>query len=421
MSKSLVDRDLENLWHPYSPLMPERLPLPVVRGDGAYLYLEDGKRIFDGISSWWVNLHGHTHPYLIEALHKQAQTLEHVIFAGFTHEPAVRLGEMLLALWKGEMRRVFFSDNGSTSIETALKMAIQWYALKKEKPDVILALDGAFHGDTFGAMAVSGKSVFNEIFNDYLIPVKHLSFPSDESVLEELDTILKAHSNAIFVYEPLLQGAAGMRVYSPHVLDLILKKIHVAGGICIADEVMTGFGRTGTMFASDQVSEKPDIVCLSKGITGGYMPLAATLANERITSLFSSSDQKRILYHGHSYTANPLACALGIASLELFEKENTFEKIQVINTSNIQAQKQLLSCNSVKRTDVIGSMLAVEFQTENDGYLSSIRDVSYQFFLNRNLLLRPLGNVNYLLPPYCSKEIDLKSAYDALLEFAESI
>jgi adenosylmethionine-8-amino-7-oxononanoate aminotransferase len=417
---SFTQRDSISLWHPYSPLLQERTPLPVVGAKGAYLELEDGRKLFDGISSWWVNLHGHGHPYLVEALHKQAETLDHVLFAGFTHEPAIRLSEMLLEAWKGTMKRVFFSDNGSTAVESALKLAIQWHQLQGKKVDAIVALDGAFHGDTFGAMSVSGKSIFNDVFEDYLVPVKHLSFPDNETCLLEMEAILHDCKHVVFIYEPLLQGAAGMRVYTPERLNSLMQKVHAAGGICIADEVLTGFGRTGTMFASEQVLEQPDLVCLSKGITGGLMPFAATLVTERMEEPFLSYDKKRIFYHGHSYSANPLACALGIASLELFEMEKTLQRIKEIHACNVQAKNELLGCNHVSKVDVIGTMLAVEFEAGLDsGYLSEIRDKSYSFFLERNLLLRPLGNVSYLLPPYCTLNSELNKVYDAFKEFTK--
>ncbi|MCU0428779.1 MAG: adenosylmethionine--8-amino-7-oxononanoate transaminase [Cytophagaceae bacterium] len=418
----LLEKDALMLWHPYSPLVTDQAPLEVLEARGAYLHLADGRRLLDGISSWWVNLHGHAHPYLIEALHKQATQLDHTLFAGFTHAPAVRLAERLLSFWNGNMRRVFYSDNGSTSVEAAIKLAMQYFLLSGKKNIQLIAIDGAFHGDTFGAMAVSGKSIFNEAFEGHLLPVKHIPFPIDERCLASLQTILEAHEACIFIYEPLLQGAAGMRAYEASLLNKMLKAVHAYQGICIADEVLTGFGRTGTMFASQQVHEQPDLVCLSKGITGGLMPFAATLVNARMEEPFLSNEFGRIFYHGHSYTANPLACALGIASLELFEKENTLNHIQLLNSCQKKGKEHLKSCNSISRIDVMGTMLSVEFQSEEEkGYLNSIRQRSYAYFLSRGFLLRPLGNVSYVLPPYCVSTEELNRVHEALYEFAHTL
>jgi adenosylmethionine---8-amino-7-oxononanoate aminotransferase len=295
-----------------------------------YLHTSDGRKILDAVSSWWVNIHGHSHVYLAEALRKQALELEHVIFAGFTHKPAIILAERLLGILPDNQIKIFYSDNGSTAVEVALKMALQFWHNQNIVKKKIIAIEGAYHGDTFGAMSVSGRSSFTKAFSQFLFDVQFISFPSsgkEAGSLQQFKELAESGEVAAFIYEPLIQGTAGMRTYSKEILGSLLSEAKKNNILCIADEVMTGFGRTGKLFASDYIKEPPDIVCLSKGITGGSMPLGVTSCNEKVVAAFRSEDRSKTLFHGHSYTANPLACAVSNASLDLLLKEECMKNI----------------------------------------------------------------------------------------------
>ncbi len=406
------------IWHPYSSLVPEFPNLPVSHAEGVNIYLQDGTVLIDGISSWWVNIHGHAHPVLAEAIYKQALSLEHVIFAGFTHKPAIELASELIEFTACDFTKVFYSDNGSTSVEIALKMALQYWENKGESRLKIIALEGGFHGDTFGAMSVSGRGVFSEAFSSLLWEVDYLPFPSQDVEQECIDKfafLLKQKPAAIIV-EPLLQGASGMRVYSSKVLNTLFRMAKESGVICIADEVLTGFGRTGKSFASHYIEEKPDIMCLSKGLTGGTMAFGVTLANQKIVSAFDVPDLTKVLYHGHSYTANPIACSVALASLALLKSKERQEQIENLTAWQKEFGEKLRTLYpALKRVDQLGTMVALELDVES-GYLSSIRTELYHFFLQNNILLRPLGNVVYFLPPYIIKKQDVDRIHQVILD-----
>ena len=407
------------IWHPYSSLMPVFPNLPVASAKGAHIHLKDGRVIIDGVSSWWVNLHGHSHPVLAEALYKQALALEHVIFAGFTHQPATDLAEQLIDYTACSFTKLFYSDNGSTAVEVALKMALQYWINTGNPRHKIIALEGAFHGDTFGAMSVSSRSVFNQTFESLMWEVDFIPFPSaeqEEDCLKKFESLLTERPAALIV-EPLLQGTAGMRVYRPEFLDRLFALAKKEGVICIADEVLTGFGRTGKPFASHYLQEKPDIMCLSKGITGGTMPFGVTLANKKIVSAFEVPDLDKVLYHGHSYTANPLACAVALASLTLLKESSS--RIQELSGMQATFAQRLKERFHLKRVDHIGTIISLELVIE-PGYLSSIRNELYAFFLAHDVLLRPLGNILYILPPYCIETKDLERIYDLIFELLET-
>jgi adenosylmethionine-8-amino-7-oxononanoate aminotransferase len=409
------------IWHPYSSLMPVFPNLPVQRAKGAHIHLLDGRVLIDGVSSWWVNIHGHSHPVLAQALYKQALELEHVIFAGFTHQPATELAAQLIDYTACDFTKIFYSDNGSTAIEVALKMALQYWLNTGEPRHKIIALDGAFHGDTFGAMSVSGRSVFNRMFDHLMWEVDFIAFPfedQEENCLKQFEKLLEQRPAALIV-EPLLQGTAGMRVYRPEFLDRLFAKAKSAGVVCIADEVLTGFGRTGKPFASHYLQEKPDIMCLSKGITGGTMPFGVTLANEKIVKAFQVPDLDKVLYHGHSYTANPLACAVSLASLKLLKEAYCVHAIAALTESQRQFALQLKKRFKLERVDHIGTIVSLELTVE-PGYLSSIRNELYAFFLDHGVLLRPLGNILYILPPYCIEMNDLERIHQLIFELLET-
>ena len=444
---SLSERDAAVVWHPFTQHYTAPFSIPIVRGEGTYLYDDNDKRYIDAISSWWVNLHGHSHPYIAQKVAEQFLKLEQVIFAGFTHEPAVRLAERLLEILPKNQAKIFYSDNGSTAVEVALKMAIQYFHnqgfTKKRK---VIALENGYHGDTFGTMAVGAKSAFNAPFESFLYETLYLPTPikgQETKTLEAMKTLMQnADEMACFIFEPLIQGAGGMVMYEPEILEELITLAKQNNVLTIADEIMTGFGRTGKMFATDYVETKPDILCLSKGLTGGAMALGVTSCTQIIYEAFLSEDRKKTLFHSHSFTANPLACTAGLASLDLLLTEETDYKILNINRLHNEFRDkyvpQALACNvktqiqaeaygtflHPKITDIRikGTILAIELYTpEGTSYFSNIRDIAYRFFIEKGILIRPLGNVIYILPPYCISEEDLRYVYECIEEFLKEM
>jgi len=423
---NLSQRDQQIIWHPYTQMKTADAPIGIVRGEGAYLIAEDGSYYLDMISSWWVNLHGHANPYIAEKVSKQLSTLEHAIFAGFTHEPAVKFAEMLLAVLPENMAKLFYSDNGSTAVEVALKMAIQFWYNKGTKRTKILAFKNGYHGDTFGAMAVGDRGIFTCAFHDMLFEVIFVEVPlerNEEDLLKSFKYITDNHDDiAAFIFEPLVQGTAGMVMYNAGILDKFIEVAKANNIITIADEVMTGFGRTGKIFAVDYLSQKPDIICLSKGITGGTMPLGVTVCTNEIYSAFLSDDKSRALFHGHSYTANPLACTAAIASLELLLSPDCQKQIEVISLAHIEFKNKINTHPNVLNVRTIGSIIAIEIKTSTaTSYLNNIRDYLYNFFLDKRMILRPLGNIIYLMPPYCIEGQQLENVYQAIIELLEEL
>lgn len=423
MNLESVDR--KNIWHPFTPLESAG-PLLVESAQGVYLYLKDGRRIIDAVSSWWVNIHGHSNPVIAQAISDQAKKLEHVIFAGFTHEPAILLSENLLRILPKNQTKVFFSDDGSTSVEVAIKLAVQfWHNQGIKSKTKIVALEGAYHGDTFGAMSVGERGGFTAAFSPYLFEVDFIDFPSvqnEDKVLQEFEKKLKRNNVGVFIYEPLVQGAAGMRIYSPEILDKLILVAQQHQVVCIADEVFTGFGRTGKLFATDHLKSKPDIIAVSKGITGGFLPLGVTSCSEKIVSAFQSSDTSKTFYHGHSYTANPIACAAANASFELLMEAACQESIERISKNHLSFATEVRNHHAIKNLRNLGTILAIELHTqEGTSYFSEIRKKIYPFFLERNILLRPLGNVIYILPPYIVTSDELRVIYNALKEFLDQL
>jgi adenosylmethionine---8-amino-7-oxononanoate aminotransferase len=375
-------------------------PLAVARAEGVYLYLEDGRRILDGISSWWVNIHGHSHPKLNRALAEQAARLEHVVFANCTHEPAVQLAERLLDILPPGLARVFYSDNGSTAVEVALKIAWQyWRNIGQPQRDTFITLHGAYHGDTVGAMSVSEDSVFTRAFAPLLFRVERGIKCSDD-LAGRLEQLGKRVAGVLV--EPMLQGAGGMIVWPAEFLAGARRLCTTHGTLLIADEVFTGFGRTGRMFACEHAGISPDIICLSKGLTAGYLPLGATVASARIYDAFLSEDRGKTFFHGHSYTANPLACAVALASLDLFQEEGTLQRISRLESHLRHGLEPLRCLDHVGDVRVIGGVGVVELA--GDGYLDDVGPRLTSAFVERGLLLRPLGNILYFMPPYCITE-----------------
>jgi adenosylmethionine-8-amino-7-oxononanoate aminotransferase len=384
-----------------------------VRAQGVYLYTEDGRKILDGISSWWVNIHGHSHPKLNEALAAQAGELEQVVFAGCTHRPAVELAERLLELLPRGLARIFYSDNGSTAVEVALKLALQYWRNRGEpRRRTFVTLHHAYHGDTIGAMSASEDSIFTQPFSTLLFPVVRayapychqcpLSLRRDTCKIDclgDLETRLRECGDSIagVLIEPMLQGAGGMIVWPAEYLAGVRSLCDRYGTLMIADEVLTGFGRTGRMFACEHADVRPDLVCLSKGLTAGYLPMGATAATEAIYEAFLSEDRGKTFFHGHSYTANPLACAVGLASLELFREQNTIGRVRRLESQLCHGLEPLRRYGDVR---VLGGVGVIEIDSTNPGYLDTLGPRLYSAFLERGLLLRPLGNVLYFMPPY---------------------
>lgn len=411
---NLPTRDRAVIWHPFTQMQTAPLPIPIVRGEGSVLYDADGRQYLDMISSWWVNLHGHAHPHIARRVSEQLNTLEHVIFAGFTHQPAVELAERLLTILPQNQAKVFYSDNGSTAVEVALKMAFQyWHNLGQPRRKVV-ALEGAYHGDTFGAMAVSGRSAFTAPFTPFLFDVEYLPVPiigQKEAVLKQAADLF-TNEVAAFIAEPLVQGAGGMVMYEPAVLDELIRLARRKGALIITDEVMTGFGRTGRLFASDYLQQKPDLMCLSKGLTGGTMALGVTTCTQAIYDAFLSDDKFRTLFHGHSFTANPLACTAALASLDLTLSDETKAAIQRITERHAVFAGRLAAHPNAGNVRQCGTLLAFDLSAnEQTGYFNTIRDKAYNFLLERGVLMRPLGNVLYVMPPYCTTDEQLAYVY----------
>ncbi|MFI5201660.1 MAG: adenosylmethionine--8-amino-7-oxononanoate transaminase, partial [Candidatus Kapaibacterium sp.] len=397
---SWIAFDERYVWHPYTQMQLVPRAIGVVRGEGAYLYLSDGRKIFDSISSWWVTLHGHAHPKIARAIAEQAAKLEQVIFAGFTHEPAARLAQKLVEISPEGLDKVFFSDDGSTAVEVAIKMSLQYWMQLGEDRTEILALEHAYHGDTFGAMSVSSRGTFTRPFESLLFKVERLTFPepplisnpaffsdAENKFLETFRSAAMRNTVAAFIYEPLLLGSGGMLVWRPAVLEAALGIAKDFGILTIADEVLTGFGRTGTMFASDQVAAKPDIMTLSKGITGGFLPMGVTMASSKIFEAFLSNDRARTFFHGHSYTGNPISSAAALASLEIFEEEPVFERIAAIASTHETLAHKLAAKHHLQ-SRLIGTIAAFE-PMESTGYLSNKSLEWSSRALEMGLLLRP--------------------------------
>lgn len=421
-----LERDSESIWHPFTQLVNGFEHIMVEKAEGMYLHTSDGRKIMDAISSWWVNLHGHSHPKIAEAVATQAQNLEHVIFAGFTHAPAIELAEKLLSILPENQSKIFYSDNGSTANEVALKMAFQyWYNKGNEERKKVIAFDGAYHGDTFGAMSVGDRGPFSAPFSPFLFDVEFLPMPengNEDELLQKFYQLVESGKVAAFIFEPLVLGSAGMKMYDAKFLDKLINIAQDNEVICIADEVFTGFGRTGKHFAADYLENKPDILCLSKGLTGGTMALGVTSCTEEIMEPYKSTDIMKTFFHGHSFTANPIACAASIASFELLIAEETQNQIVKISQWQKDFQNRISSHPKVLNSRVLGTIFALELKTDSDtSYVNEVRHKLYPFFLERDILLRPLGNVIYILPPYIIKKEEIDKVYEAVEEMLESL
>lgn len=414
---SLQQRDSKVVWHPFTQACTELAPCVIERAQDAVLYSKD-RAYIDAIASWWLTLHGHCHPHIVERIAEQAGKLDQVIFAGATHEPAITLAERLSALLPEGLERMFYSDNGSTAVEVALKMALQFWYNRGEERRTIVSLDGGYHGDTFGAMSVGSRGFFNKPFEPLLFRTESISppfFKSSEQALSDLERLIAGGDVAAFVYEPLVQGAGGMRMYDAAGLEEMLRLCRHAGVLTIADEVMTGFGRTGSLFASEQCQTKPDLLCLSKALTGGTLPLSVTAASEAVFGAFFSEAKEKMFLHGHSFTANPIACAAANASLDLVESPAFSADISRISSLHRNALKTFEAHEMVESVRTKGVILALTVKNRDESsYSNPLSDKLRSYFMASGVFLRPLGNVIYVLPPHCISDEQLSEVYGVI-------
>ncbi|MDY0360147.1 MAG: adenosylmethionine--8-amino-7-oxononanoate transaminase [Desulforegulaceae bacterium] len=421
-----------NFWLPFTQMKEVDEIIEIVKGEGAYLFTKDGRKILDAISSWWVTIHGHGNQVVADSIAKQAKILEQVICAGFTHSNAEILSKRLVNVLPPKITRMFYSDNGSTAVEVGLKMVFQyWKNIGDKNRKKFISFENAYHGDTLGAMSVGGRSIFTDQFKELMFDTIYLEYPStfegddkaeekENKVVKKLNEILESQGSAIagLIIEPLIQGAGGMNMARPVFLQKIeaIMKSHKIP--VIYDEVMTGFGRTGNLFACLKANTNPDIICVSKGITGGFMPLAGTFCTDEIYESFYSDDPLKTFFHGHSYTANPIGCAAGVASLELLLKNRKFEKIEDWHKEQI---KKFKDNKNIEKIRVCGTIMAFDVKTSNGGYLDKVGKFLKKEFLKKGFLLRPLGNVLYFLPPYCIEKEELEVLYDCVNEVTSSL
>jgi adenosylmethionine---8-amino-7-oxononanoate aminotransferase len=422
---TLQEKDSQHLWHPYTQHKTASPAIAIKKGEGALLWDENNKEYIDAIASWWVNPFGHANRFIADAIYKQLTTLEHVLFGGFTHEPAVVLAEKLIEILPKNQQKLFFSDNGSTAVEIAIKVALQYFYNEGERKTAIIAFENAFHGDTFAAMAASGISFFTEAFNGMFIDVVRIPVPTkgkEQESFAALEKVINNHNCAGFIFEPLVQGAAGMVMYEPETLNKLIRICKENNVLTIADEVMTGFGKTGKTFACDYLSEQPDMMCLSKALTGGTIPMAITTFTQDIFDAFYDEDINKALFHGHTFTANPTGCAAALASLLLLQTQEMQDNIARVNKRHLEFQKHIESYPKVTTTRVLGVIFALEIQTESAAsYYGSLRNKLYDFFIENGVILRPVGNIVYILPPYVITDEQLQKVYEVVEKALEIV
>ena len=411
-----------NIWPPFTQITTSKPQQEVTHGKDALLFTKDPQQeLIDGISSWWVTLHGHSNEYIANAIFNQAKSLEQVIFADFLHPQAKRLAERLSKLTK--LERLFFSDNGSTAVEVALKIAYQSWQNQGETRTQIIAFEGAYHGDTFGAMALGERNIFNENFDNLMFPVKRAPWPStwinddevekkENEAIQKLITLLKIPTVAV-ILEPLVQGAGGMNMVRPEFIKKVSEVVKNNNSLLIADEVLTGFGRCGSLFAFQRANIIPDLISISKGLTGGFLPMGITLTKENIFQSFIDESPRKTFWHGHSFTANPLGCAAANASLDLLEKEPL--KYLSLEKKHFDHLTKFRKLPFIKKIRITGTIAAFDLELgKNVGYLNDIGKKIKNLSMKKGLFIRPLGNVVYLLPPICITDDQLDKSYQII-------
>lgn len=422
---TLTEKDSQYLWHPYTQHKTAQAPIAISRGEGALLWDENGKEYIDAIASWWVNPFGHSNKFIADAIYKQLTTLEHVLFGGFTHEPAIKVAERLIEILPKNQQKIFFSDNGSTAVEVAIKVALQYFFNKNEKRTTIIAFENAFHGDTFAAMAASGISFYTQAFQGMFIEVVRIPVPvkgKEEESFDALKNVIQNYNCAGFIFESLVQGAAGMVMYEPEALAKLIEICKKNKVLTIADEVMTGFGKTGKNFAMDYVAEEPDMICLSKALTGGTIPMAITTFTQEVFDAFYDDDINKALFHGHTFTANPTGCAAALASMDLLQTDEMQGNIKRINASHLVFQKKIENHSKVVTARTLGVIFAVEIKSASqESYYGLMRNRLYNFFIDKGVILRPVGNIVYILPPYIMTDEQLEKVYSIIEEAIEMV
>jgi adenosylmethionine-8-amino-7-oxononanoate aminotransferase len=420
---SLKSRDKKHLWHPLKQHQTHPDSLAIVKAKGCHLFDEEGNSYIDAISSWYTCMYGHSNDFITKRVAEQMQSLDQIMFSDFTHEPAIELSEKLIEILPEGQNRIFFNDNGSTAVEAAIKMALQYYFNKGEKRSSFIAFENGFHGDTFGAMSMSGLSVYNGPFEDFLMTIHRIPVPdgtNTEAILNQIKTIIDSDLIAGFVYEPLVQGAAGMKIHDSDSLNEILNCFKSNGILTIADEVMTGFGKTGRYFASDHIRTKPDIICLSKSLTAGLVPMAITSCTETIYEAFLGESITKGFMHCHTYSANPIACAAAIAGIELLQSDTIQTNITRIANAHKAFESRIQNHSKVKSARSIGVILAIDLNTTAQRY-GDLRDKLLAFFMKNGVFLRPLGNTIYIQPPYIISKDELHSVYKIIEESLEIV
>jgi len=415
---SLKERDKKHIWHPLTQHQTARDPIAIVKAKGAILWDEDGNEYIDGIASWYTAMYGHCNEVLIDAVTAQMKQLDQVVFTGFTHEPAIRLSEKLMAILPANQQKIFFNDNGSTAVEAGIKMALQYHYNQGDQRDTLLAFEEGFHGDTFGAMSASDLSVYNGPFEAHFLKVKRIPVPQKDNlgeVLALLKKLLKNHNCAAFIYEPMVQGAAGMKFHTSEGLDEILKLCQQNEVLCIADEVMTGFGKTGKNFASEYMTHQPDIICLSKALTAGMLPMSITSCSQKVFDAFLDEQAAKGFFHAHTYSANPLGCAVAIAGIELLLSEEIQNDILRITQAHQKFADRIKTHVKVREVRTMGVIFALELNIEMERY-GGTRNQLFDYYMKEGVFLRPLGNVIYILPPYVTSDVQLQKIYAVIEE-----
>lgn len=417
---TLSEKDQRYLWHAYTQHKTSDTPIAIVKGKDALLWDENGNTYIDAIASWWVNPYGHSNERLARRAYEQLTSLEHVLFGGFTHQPACDLAEALLKILPKNQSKVFFSDNGSTAVEVAVKIALQYYYNRGEKRTTFIAFEEAFHGDTFAAMAVSGISLYTTAFQDQLLKVVRIPIPEkgqEEACKQRLLEVIAQEKCAAFIFEPLVLGAAGMRMYAPEVLDELIQICREHQVLTIADEVMTGFGKTGKTFACDYLKQMPDMICLSKALTGGTIPLSATTTTEAIYEAFYSDDISKALFHGHTFMANPTGCAIALESLKILAEEEMQANLKRIHARHVAFATKMDKHPKVARTRTLGVIVALDLKVPDTGeYYGAIRNELYRFYISHGVILRPVYHTIYILPPYIITDKQLDRVYQVVEE-----